>query len=932
MDWAIPVADLTYDEFSLRSTIHTVADNGDIYVVGDFFDEFGLANYAETLHSFEEEFAEFFPYNGAYMAKFSASGQILWLKHLITVEHVGSEQIPHLTMKGIEIDNSGNLIVTGVFYGQIDLNPDPNQEDILTQNAAGLAWGVSSVFVAKYSADADFVWANKIESEDSDWNEIITNVAINSGDDIIIGTSLTEAGVILTMNDEPIVVTPEWAMLSGNFALIKLNEAGQLIWAGFTESPVSAYASVKSDGSDNIYLFGNCSGSSDLDPGDGIVYPGGVAPDNNSYRFILKLNNAGEYLWSYCMTINSGTFPGYFNEFNDLAIDSDGNIVAVGNHVSSLDFDAGAGVVMSESEAGGFILKVTSAGEFNSYRPLPLAKFESMAIGSSDEMYLSGFTTVSTDFDPSDDEFSLAADVGFIAKYGSDGTLIYAKDFGDLQGTNGGSRITVTSSDELIYTATSTANEINFEDFGSSLILSYTNAAGQRPLIFKLGTSPCQGFIANIDENENVVCGEEDSGYASVSVIGGNLPYNFSWSGAPEALTHELYTNSTGIYTVTVTEAGGCSHTMSTLINGPANGGLDYQVLPPTFTSSDMFVPGLETTVGVTVKNMSCDTDATLIKVVLEGDITFVSSTITPTSIVGDTLFFNSEQINYSNDFHTSVVVTTNTTAQMGDLVCVEVIVDSQDDINSENNYAQVCRNVLTSYDPNAKSVYPVGACEENYVPLNQKLTYTAQFQNTGTFAAINVYMMDTLSQYLDISTLNILDKTHDMVVEIYEGNIVKFRFDNLWLADSTSNEAESHGHVIFEISPIETIASGTVVENNVAIYFDYNEPVITNTVRNTFVGVVPQCVVSVTESEIPSLLSAYPNPARDFVYIKSNDASTNKPVKLSVIDISGKVVLQDNAYMLNTTPLNVSTLAQGVYMITLSNEEGNSYARFVKE
>jgi hypothetical protein len=53
-------------------------------------------------------------------------------------------------------------------------------------------------------------------------------------------------------------------------------------------------------------------------------------------------------------------------------------------------------------------------------------------------------------------------------------------------------------------------------------------------------------------------------------------------------------------------------------------------------------------------------------------------------------------------------------------------------------------------------------------------------------------------------------------------------------LPDSSVDPVGSKGYFVYSISPIPGSAEGTVIENTAGIYFDFNAPVITNTVSNT--------------------------------------------------------------------------------------------------
>ena len=62
---------------------------------------------------------------------------------------------------------------------------------------------------------------------------------------------------------------------------------------------------------------------------------------------------------------------------------------------------------------------------------------------------------------------------------------------------------------------------------------------------------------------------------------------------------------------------------------------------------------------------------------------------------------------------------------------------------------------------------------------------------------------------------------------------VLTFTFDNILLPDSTSNEPGSHGFVQFSVQPKAGLVPKTRIDNFSDIYFDYNEPVRTNSTVN---------------------------------------------------------------------------------------------------
>ena len=115
----------------------------------------------------------------------------------------------------------------------------------------------------------------------------------------------------------------------------------------------------------------------------------------------------------------------------------------------------------------------------------------------------------------------------------------------------------------------------------------------------------------------------------------------------------------------------------------------------------------------------------------------------------------------------------------------------------------------------------------------NQHLQYTVHFENMGNDTAQNIYVLDTLSDYLDVKSLKILMSTHYMDVATYKipggHNVVKFDFPNIKLLDS-SHHGLCDGAVIYTINSKGTIPMGESIKARAGIYFDINEVVMTNT------------------------------------------------------------------------------------------------------
>ncbi|MEO1260362.1 MAG: T9SS type A sorting domain-containing protein [Bacteroidota bacterium] len=144
------------------------------------------------------------------------------------------------------------------------------------------------------------------------------------------------------------------------------------------------------------------------------------------------------------------------------------------------------------------------------------------------------------------------------------------------------------------------------------------------------------------------------------------------------------------------------------------------------------------------------------------------------------------------------------------------------------------CQENIGSYDPNDKTGYPKGFCQAHYISSDQEIEYRIRFQNTGTDTAFNITVTDTLSNFLSPASVRPGSSSHPYEFELLGSGMVKFTFPNIMLPDSNINEPASHGFIKFSVLPKENLQMGTIIENNADIFFDFNDPIRTNTYRHT--------------------------------------------------------------------------------------------------
>jgi hypothetical protein len=85
---------------------------------------------------------------------------------------------------------------------------------------------------------------------------------------------------------------------------------------------------------------------------------------------------------------------------------------------------------------------------------------------------------------------------------------------------------------------------------------------------------------------------------------------------------------------------------------------------------------------------------------------------------------------------------------------------------------------------------------------------------------------------------------------------------------------------------------------------------------------------LGVDELNSQSNLIIYPNPVKDYIFIKENLGNTH----LSIYSLNGKLVLEENVEITAENPISLSNLKPGVYLIQLQNEERMFSAKIIKE
>ncbi len=253
------------------------------------------------------------------------------------------------------------------------------------------------------------------------------------------------------------------------------------------------------------------------------------------------------------------------------------------------------------------------------------------------------------------------------------------------------------------------------------------------------------------------------------------------------------------------------------------------------------------------------------------------------------------------------------------------------------------CQPIIDSFDPNDKQVSPIGTTVQHYTPTNAELKYLIRFQNTGTDTAYKVVVVDTLSEHLDIATLQVGAASHKYSFNVSgKGRpVLTWTFNNINLPDSAKNEPASNGFIQFSIKPKENLAEKTRIENFADIFFDYNDPVRTNTTTNVLYDVPPVIENSVRLNETEVVLSSeqpqwsrtivvYPNPSNGKLTIDLSQ-SRMQVQEIEVRNSLGqKIVSKKITKPAQAEELDLSENGAGLYIILFKTNQGNATRKIV--
>lgn len=308
----------------------------------------------------------------------------------------------------------------------------------------------------------------------------------------------------------------------------------------------------------------------------------------------------------------------------------------------------------------------------------------------------------------------------------------------------------------------------------------------------------------------------------------------------------------------------------------------------------------------------------------LDPDMTFVSSVPAPASNTANSATWNFTGMMPGVCTTITIQVLTDSTVVAGDTLSssagLQVV---QSDLHLSDNLDQRAVPAVTSLDPNDKAVN-LATLTPAEVSAGKALEYTVRFQNTGTMPAVNIVIRDTMDTDLDLGTFEMIGASHPYVLSIVDGTAI-WSLQGIMLPDSASDEPGSHGAIHYRVSPKTTLMLGDEVTNRADIYFDYNAPVLTNTVVTT----VSDAQAVATAGDM-STVHVFPSPSEGLAYVQL-PGSMPALTRVDVLDATGRVMTVSTAPAQGALlQLDLSGLANGPYTVRVHTATGTRMGKVV--
>ncbi|MFN0214344.1 MAG: SBBP repeat-containing protein [Saprospiraceae bacterium] len=787
---------------------------------------------------------------------------------------------------GLEIDANGNVYTTGIYQGTVDFDPGPGQFNLISLNST------VDIFIQKLDPAGNFIWAKSIrgmnwdqawdmvldaqgniyltgyfqDSTDFDPGPGIYRLGATGNSDAFVckldstgnllwarnmggaftdtkgrGIAVDPAGSVYTTglfefegDFDPSPAVADTFMLIGSFQDVfiqKLDANGDFQWARrFGELYFDQVYSLKIASDGQVLVFGHVTGTAKY----GTIATTDSITVNGTDPFILRIDPAnGNLVWAK-------HFGGpLLDQSHFMQVDADGNIYTCGSFLGTADLDPGPDSFLLSSGVtrDNFLQKLDPDGNFLwAIQYQTGASPSGLQIDANDNLILMGTLVGKADLDPGPavHYFTASGDYDFfIQKLDADLEQVWVQ-VSRGPDTEGCSDIKIDTSG-AIFLIGGFRDSIDADPGPGITILK---AKGSMDDIFILKWQQGLDFNGRVfqDLNNNQVL---DAGEPPLPNIVMAVPGKGQYTTSNSLGKFRFNAAVTGDTLVAVMPRNFWTATPAFYVPDSSQAPMDFAVfIQPGLLDVNLsaialtpFQPGRKTDILIQLRNNgSALADSVLLSFSIDdlpAWITVEEAHPAPLAVFGDSLVWQIDSLDIDSVALIKLSLKTSPNAVPGTELAYLAEASLANDIFLQDNRFEVETQIVGSFDPNDKQVSP-----GLFSPLlldSIALRYVIRFQNTGNFPAEQVLILDTLAESLDLSSLKVIGTSHPCTWRLINERVLEFLFANIALPDSISNESGSHGFAAFAIQPRSELVQGDSIHNRVAIYFDFNAPVLTN-------------------------------------------------------------------------------------------------------
>jgi uncharacterized repeat protein (TIGR01451 family) len=331
-------------------------------------------------------------------------------------------------------------------------------------------------------------------------------------------------------------------------------------------------------------------------------------------------------------------------------------------------------------------------------------------------------------------------------------------------------------------------------------------------------------------------------------------------------------------------------------------------------TAHHVFRPGFLTNLTITIYNRgTANNQSGTGFLPIPNGISIVPSSLGTAYVQNDTLFFNYSGLGLFESQQINISVQVSPTAAIGDVLTFTVHTNTPNDIQIANDTYTLTDIIVGAYDPNDKLA--VATLSPQELAAGKPIEYTIRFENIGNFYAERVIITDIIEANLDLQTFRQISSSHPCTWRIKDGRTLEFTFDSIFL------QPQETGFVKFSLTANRALQLNQSVSNTASIYFDFNAPIITNTIKTTI-----QEPSSTHTAPSPIAIRISPNPTNQYALVEVAPTDLPRIARIRVSDVSGKLLL-DQQPAGTQTRLDLTTAAAGTHQVIILDKDGQVLA-----